>query len=88
MKYKTCLDFLMSIVYDKTMCSKFITTCVCLHNICMDSLDDWSNHEAYISTLIPNNQDPCVDVINNKNAGKIKRDAICQYFDNFILYTF
>jgi len=51
----------------------------------MDSSDDWSNHEAYISTSIPNNQDPCLDVINNKNAGKIKRDAICQYFDSFIL---
>lgn len=83
MKYKICFRFLD--VYEKTKCAKFITTCVCLHNICMDSSDDWSNHETYTSNSISNNQDTCSDVINNKNAGKIKRDAICQYFDNFIL---
>jgi len=51
----------------------------------MDRSDDWSNHEAYTSNSISNDKDTCSDVINNKNAGKIKRDAICQYFNNFIL---
>jgi len=39
----------------------------------MDNSDDWSNHEAYTSTSIPNNQDPCLDVINNKMLAKSKK---------------
>lgn len=71
MKYKICFRFLD--VYDKTKCAKFITTCVYLHNICMDTSDDWSSHEAYTSNSISNDKDTCSDVIILKMLQKQKR---------------
>lgn len=48
----------------------------------MDSSDDWINHETYQTTLISNNQLYSQEI--NRNAGKNKKDTICQYLDNLL----